>query len=145
MVLSSHGKNRTEQPFAHPLRPGKLHPGPGLPGHQVHYDEEHSTWVIDETLIVCTPLEYVCLKALLEQINHCVPFAQFEEYFWEKYGEQKTVRLRMRHLMSKLRNKLWPLGLEIASLRNRGYILLLESKEEAHAHHGEQISGRQDV
>lgn len=118
---------------------GTLCPGPLLLGHSIHQDEEHHTWIIDGTLITCTPQEYACLKELLEQAHRCVPFARLLNAFSVEYAEIKTARGRMRQVLSSLRTKLWPLGIEIISLRDVGYML------QANAQGVEQTKGKPDV
>ena len=110
-----------------------LRPGPSIVGHTIQQYEEQHTWIIDQTLILCTPPEYFCLKALLEQADRCVPFAQLAaclpEIFSSEDAEHKTATARMRHLMSSLRGKIWSLGMDIVSLRSVGYILLSNAQE----------------
>jgi hypothetical protein len=110
-------------------RTSALRPGPDLPGHSVqHYEDQHA-WVIDQTLIPCTVAEYHCLKLLLERANRCVPFASFlsmQEIFPTVSTDPKQERLRVAHMMSILRAKIWASGLDIVSVMNIGYILLSE-------------------
>ncbi len=111
----------------HNRRSGTLRPGPVLPGHSLRHSEEQHTWVIDQVLIPCTAAEYHCLKLLLEQANRCVPFASFlcmQEVFPPTSVDSKQERLRVAHMMSALRAKIWPLGFDIVSVWNTGYLLL---------------------
>lgn len=105
-----------------------LRPGPTVPGHTIQADEEHHTWVIDQILIPCSEPEYRCLKLLLEQADRCVPFAHFlrslQETALPSSEGQKQARMRIAHLVSNLRTKIWATGLDIASVMNVGYLLL---------------------
>ena len=118
-----------------------LRTGPSLPGHTIQYDEGQRAWIIDQTLIACSEPEYHCLRLLLEQANRCVPFAQLAGYLPETEDTETAAseRGRMRHLMSSLRGKIWMLGIDIVSLRDVGYLLLL-SQEDAITYHDEQAS-----
>lgn len=115
---------------------GELQPGPHVTGHRIQRDEAQHTFVIDQTLIACTPTEYWVLALLLEQANQCVPYAQFLALIQEApphpAAPSKQTRTRLMHLMSDLRAKIWPLGLDIAAVMNTGY-LLLSSPAEASA------------
>lgn len=108
----------------------RLHSGPAVPGHIVQQDEQQCTWVIDRYVVACTPPEYACLKLLLEQVDRGVSFAQLATVLPEhlSFADEKQTRMRLAHLMSKLRNKIWPLGLDIVSLRGQGYSLLSGSQ-----------------
>ena len=110
----------------------QLHSGPAVPGHIVQQDDQQSTWVIDRYLIVCTPPEYACLKLLLEHVDRGLSFAQLAASLPDdaSSGDEKQTRMRLAHLMSRLRNKIWPLGLDIVSLRGQGYSLLSGAQEE---------------
>lgn len=112
---------------------GTLRPGPIVPGHTVEYYEDQHAWVIDQTLIPCSEPEYHCLKLLLEQANRCVPFEHFIRSLQETAllatDAQKQARMRVAHLISNLRTKIWASGLDIVSVMNVGYILLSGSEE----------------
>ena len=110
---------------------------PELPGHTVQQDDLHHTWIIDQTLIPCTKHEYVCLKLLLEHANSRVSFTQLARCLpgtaLKEGADQRLERMRVRHLMSGLRSKLWKVGMDIVSLRGLGYMLQLEMQEETTA------------
>jgi DNA-binding response OmpR family regulator len=112
---------------------GTLRPGPVVPGHTIQYYEDQHAWVIDQTLVLCSQPEYHCLRVLFERANHCVPFEHFvhslQETTLPAADEQKQARMRIAHLISRLRAKIWAFGLEIVSVMNVGYILLSESEK----------------
>lgn len=114
--------------------PEAVYSGPALPGHTVQQDDLHHTWIIDQTLIPCTKHEYMCLKLLLEHANSCVSFAQLARCLpgiaLNEGADQCLERVRVRHLMSGLRCKMWKVGMDIVSLRGLGYMLQLEMQEE---------------
>ncbi len=110
-----------------------LRPGPLVPGHLIQCYEDQHAWVIDQTLIPCSESEYVCLQLLLEQANRCVPFEHFilrlQETAFTSSDAQKPARMRVAHLISSLRTKIWASNLDIVSVMNVGYILLSGSEE----------------
>jgi len=111
----------------------KICPGPVVPGHTLQYYEDQHAWVIDQVLLPCSAPEYHCLQLLLERANRCVPFAHFliclQTTPTTEHANLKQERMRIAHLMSVLRTKIWPFGLDIASVMNIGYILLSEGQE----------------
>ena len=108
--------------------PGGLLPGPHVEGHSIQRDEEKYAFLIDQKLITCTPTEYRVLALLLEQAGRCVPYAQLGAQFQDEpltdAAHLKQARIRIIHLMSDLRAKIWALGLDIVAVMNTGYILL---------------------
>ncbi|HEU5376894.1 MAG TPA: hypothetical protein VFV38_15770 [Ktedonobacteraceae bacterium] len=108
--------------------PGGLLPGPRIEGHSIQRDEEQKIYVIDQKLITCTPIEYRVLTLLLEQADRCVPFAllwtAFQDESLTDATQIKQARIRLIHLMSHLRAKIWALGLDIVAVMNTGYLLL---------------------
>jgi DNA-binding response OmpR family regulator len=110
-----------------------LRSGPIVPGHTIQYYEDQHAWVIDHTLIPCSEPEYHCLKLLLEQANRCVPFEHFirslQETALPSTDAQKQAKMRVAHLVSNLRTKIWASGLDIVSVMNVGYILLSRLEE----------------
>ena len=114
-------------------RTRQVRPGPAVPGHRIQYDEEHHIWLIDQVLISCSVSEYQCLKLLLEGVNRCVPFAHLlvslQETPCASSADSKQERMRIAHLMSTLRPKIWALGLDIVSVVNVGYLLLSGAQE----------------
>ncbi len=113
-------------------KPGTVCPGPVLPGHQIQYDDEQLVWVIDQTLLPCSEPAYQCLKVLLEHANRCVPFEQLQRCLQEQplpsTDGQKRARMRVAHLISNLRPKIWAVGLDVVSVMDVGYILLAGSE-----------------
>lgn len=113
--------------------PGALCQGPRIEGHHIQRDEEQHAYVIDQKLITCTPTEYRVLTLLLEQADRCVPFArlwaQCQDGPLIDAAQIKQARIRIIHLMSDLRIKIWVLGLDIVSVMNYGYILLSQTQE----------------
>jgi hypothetical protein len=126
--MTDAGKGRTRSRIS-----GALRPGPIVPGHTIQYAEDQHAWVIDQTLVLCSELEYHCLRVLFERANHCVPFEYFviglQGTSLPAAGDQKHARMRIAHLISHLRAKIWAFGLEIVSVMNVGYILLSESEK----------------
>lgn len=110
-----------------------LRPGPVVPGHTIQYAEDQHAWVIDHHLIPCSEPEYLCLKLLLEHANRCVPLEHFLRRLHETAlpspEAQKQAKMRVAHLVSNLRTKIWASGLDIVSVMNVGYILLSELEE----------------
>jgi DNA-binding winged helix-turn-helix (wHTH) protein len=107
---------------------GGLLPGPRVEGYSIQRDEGQHAFLINQTLVHCTPTEYHILELLLEQADRCVSYAQLSAHV---QGEPVTdpahlthTRTRIIHLMSDLRAKIWALGLDIAAVMNTGYILL---------------------
>jgi DNA-binding response OmpR family regulator len=121
------GKEKERDQRTSPLRPG-----PVVPGHTIEYSEHQHAWVIDRILIPCSEPEYRCLKLLLEQANRCVPFEHFilslEETALPSLEGQKKAKMRVAHLVSSLRTKIWASGFDIVSVMNVGYILLSGSE-----------------
>ncbi|HET8845834.1 MAG TPA: hypothetical protein VFN35_30500 [Ktedonobacteraceae bacterium] len=111
------------RPHGQPV--SKLRSGPSIPGHNIQYDEQRHVLVIDQVLLSCTLPEYQCLKQLLESVDRCVTFDTFGVCLEQAPGlDARHERMRLAHIMSALRARLWPLGLDIVSVMNRGYILL---------------------
>lgn len=110
-----------------------LHPGPSVPGHSVQCDESRHTWIIDQTLVMCSLSEYRCLRLLLEHADRCVSFARLGALLQEaplsEEGMHRQEKMRLAHIMSNLRTKIWALGLDIVSVMNTGYMLLSDTQE----------------
>lgn len=106
--------------------------GPPVSGHSIQHHELQHIWIIDQTLLTCSRSEYRCLEILLEHVNQCVPFAQLAvqcqtipstEVIWDL-----QTRRKVWHVMSRLRTKVWALGLDIVCVIHVGYILLSEAQ-----------------
>ncbi|MGH2506077.1 MAG: hypothetical protein ACRDHZ_01440 [Ktedonobacteraceae bacterium] len=114
--------------------PGALLLGPSVAGHTVQRDENHHAFVIDQTLLPCTPTEYRVLALLLAQVDRCVPYAQLIACAQETPTRDavllKQARTRLMHLMSDLRAKIWVFGWDIVAVMQTGYILLSSRTEE---------------
>ncbi len=114
-------------------RLGPLCDGPPIPGHRLQYDEAQHIWVIDQVLLCCSASEYQCLSILFACVNRCVPFAQLLASLQEMPGalsaDSKQERMRIAHLMSTLRPKIWAFGMDIVSVMKVGYLLLSETQE----------------
>lgn len=114
------------------LVPEGFRPGPTIPGHQVQYDAVQHAWIIDHVLLRGSVADYRCLELLLESANRCVPFARLLSCFPEASGmDTKQERMRLAHVISRLRSRLWPLGLDIGCVMSLGYMLLSGSQEHA--------------
>lgn len=116
------------------IRQRTLYPGPSVPGHSVQQDDTQHVWIIDQILIRCSPMEYGCFKVLLEQTDHLVPFSCFAgevpQLLSDDVHERRLARQRIRHAISRLRIKIWPLGLDIGNVRAEGYLLISRLQEQ---------------
>lgn len=107
--------------------------GPQIPGHRLQFEERTHSWVIDGLRIACPPAASACLTLLLEQAGQCVPFARLMEPFAEGTSVNPALyqtRIKLRRLISDLRAKLWPLGMDIVSVMGVGYLLRCLTEEE---------------
>ena len=113
--------------------PGELLPGPHVAGHHIQRDESQHTFLIDQKIIVCTPVEYRLLALLLSQADRCVPYAQLVAQFQEEpltsAALLRQAKTKVIHLISDIRLKTWSLDLEIVNVMNVGYILLSSGTE----------------
>ena len=121
----------------------RLEAGPVVPGHRVQHNAPHHLLVIDHAIVPCTPTEYALLLYLLHHIGESIPFATLlallhthpqsdaeeqkessEQHRQEEHqrSDRQARRLLTQH-MSRLRAKLWPLGLDILCLVGHGYVL----------------------
>jgi len=103
---------------------------PQLQEHQVWYNDQLHLLIVDSVVIDCTPSEYDVLLLLLRAAGEPVPFARLA------YRDaHRTLALGPRHRLSqrvsRLRARLWPLGLDILCLTGFGYMLLTRSSEQA--------------
>lgn len=103
---------------------------PQLQEHQVWYNDQQHLLIVDSVVIDCTPSEYDVLLLLLRAAGEPVPFARLV------YRDaHRTLALGPRHRLSqrvsRLRARLWPLGLDILCLTGFGYMLLTRSSEQA--------------
>ena len=98
--------------------------------HQVWYNDRQHLLIVDSVVIDCTPSEYDVLLLLLRAAGEPVSFARLA------YRDaHRTLALGPRHRLSqrvsRLRARLWPLGLDILCLTGFGYMLLTRSSEQA--------------
>ncbi|HZU66281.1 MAG TPA: hypothetical protein VFA09_03315 [Ktedonobacteraceae bacterium] len=103
---------------------------PQLQEHQVWYNDQQHLLIIDSVVIDCTPSEYDVLLLLLRSAGEPVSFARLA------YRDaHRTLALGPRHRLSqrisRLRARLWPLGLDILCLTGFGYMLLTRTGEQA--------------
>lgn len=115
--------------------PRQLRPGPCVANHRIQRDDDQHLLVIDHTILSCTPTEYRVLTLLLEQADRCVPYAHFMQRLSPgspptDAAQRKQARIRLMHLMSHLRSKVWVFGLDIVAVMNVGYLLLSSSEQE---------------
>lgn len=101
-----------------------------LQEHQVWYNDQQHLLIVDSVVIDCTPSEYDVLLLLLRAAEEPVPFARLV------YRDtQRSLALGPRHRLSqrvsRLRARLWPLGLDILCLTGFGYMLLTRPGEQA--------------
>ena len=102
---------------------------PLMQEHQVWYNDQQHLLIVDSVVIACTPSEYDVLLRLLRAAGEPVPFARLV------YRDaQRTLALGPRHRLSqrvsRLRARIWPLGLDILCLTGYGYLLLARSDEQ---------------
>ena len=96
---------------------------PQLQGHQVQYSNLQHLVIIDGVVVPCTPTEYNLLLLLLNHAGEAVSYARLLGIA----GQQPLARNNRRSLtqhMSRLRARLWPLGLDVGCLTGYGYLLL---------------------
>lgn len=103
---------------------------PQLQEHQVWYNDQQHLLIVDSVVIDCTPSEYDVLLLLLRAAGEPVPFARLV------YRDaQRSLALGPRHRLSqrvsRLRARLWPLGLDVLCLTGFGYMLLTRPGEQA--------------
>jgi two-component system, OmpR family, response regulator len=72
--------------------------------------------------VFLSPLDERLAEALVASFDRGVPDAQLFEKIWEGEGDASKVRVHI----SRLRKRIRPLGLEIASIRGFGYRLHVE-------------------
>jgi hypothetical protein len=102
---------------------------PQLQGHLVQHTDAFHLLIIESIIVPCTPSEYDLLLPLLQHAGEPVPFSRL----LGKQGWQALTRGRRRGLtqqMSRLRSRLWPLGLDILCLNTYGYLLLSRPNEQ---------------
>ena len=100
-----------------------------LQEHQIWYNDQQHLLIVDSVVIDCTPSEYDVLL-LLRAAGEPVSFARLA------YRDaHRTLALGPRHRLSqrvsRLRARLWPLGLDILCLTGFGYMLLTRTGEQA--------------
>lgn len=108
--------------------PDALLDGPPLPGYRIQHNSRAGTFLIDQTLLPCTPIQYRLLLCLLERAERCVFYAHLMA---RMDGGPPTdaagfrlAKDRLMHQISSLRAKLWAHGLDIACVMGVGYLLL---------------------
>ncbi len=111
-------------PHAGPVR---LAEGPPLPGHRVQHSDAHHLLIIDETVVPCTPAEYVLLLPLLDAVGTVVPLARLAAMTGQSAQNRQT-RRTLTQRISRLRAKLWPFDLDIFCLTGYGYLLLVTAQ-----------------
>jgi DNA-binding response OmpR family regulator len=113
--------------------PGSLLLGPHVAGHLVQRDEARHAFVIDQQLLLCTPMGYRVLMLLLEQVDRCVPYAQLFARCQDTPSSEtvllRQTRMRMVHLISDLRPKIWVFNWDIVAVMGTGYMLLSSQPE----------------
>ncbi|GAC1350771.1 MAG: hypothetical protein NVSMB27_36480 [Ktedonobacteraceae bacterium] len=92
-------------------------------GHTVQHSDIHHLLIIDETVVPCTPTEYLLLLPLLKQAGRQVPFTRLVNSAYSCSLSQSSRRC-LTQQVSRLRAKLWPFDLDILCLTGYGYILL---------------------
>ena len=107
-----------------------LLPGPPIAGHSIQRDESQHVFLIDENIVVCTPVQYRLLALLLSQADRCVPYRRLLAQLQDDLPMSLKTKTKLIHLISDIRSKLWPLGLDIVSVLNVGYILLSSETEQ---------------
>jgi DNA-binding response OmpR family regulator len=103
---------------------------PRLREHQVWYNDQQHLLIVDGVVIACTPSEYDVLLMLLRTTGEPVSFARLV-YRDTQHPLVLGPRHRLTQRISRLRARLWPLGLDILCLTGFGYMLLARSTEQA--------------
>lgn len=103
---------------------------PRLQDHQVWYNDQQHLLIVDGVVIACTPSEYDVLLLLLQAAGEPVPFARLV-YQDAHRPLALGPRHRLSQRVSRLRMRLWPLGLDILCLTGFGYMLLTRPSEQA--------------
>ncbi len=103
---------------------------PQLQEHQVWYNDQQHLLIVDSIVIDCTPSEYDVLLLLLRAAGEPVPFARLV-YRDTHRPLALGPRHRLSQRVSRLRGRLWPVGLDILCLTGFGYMLLTRSSEQA--------------
>jgi DNA-binding response OmpR family regulator len=93
------------------------------PEHQIWYSDQQHLLIIDGVVLPCSLSEFDVLLTLLRAGGEPVSFARLVYR-----DEAQPIPLRTRHRLtqrvSRLRGRLWPLGLDILCLTGYGYLLL---------------------
>lgn len=92
-----------------------------LPGHRIRISETNRLVTIDDVPLVCSVGEYRVLVLFLRSPDRVVPFTQL---LGEGYDpEDQFARKSLRRVISRVRARLWPFGLDIRCLLGQGYLL----------------------
>lgn len=106
--------------------------GPSIAGHQIQYNEQNHTVVINGLIVRCTRDEYALLLTLLERYGQPVLFdeliAQFQGASFTDLALLKAARRKLTCTLSDLRHKLWPTDFTIVRVVDVGYLLLHQDK-----------------
>jgi len=101
-----------------------------LQGHRVQHSDTQYLVIIDGVVVPCTPTEYDLLLPLLSHAGEAVPFTRLLREPGQRPLSHRS-RRGLTQRMSRLRARLWPLGLDILCLTGYGYLLLARPNEQA--------------
>jgi len=85
--------------------------------------DEHGQLSYRGTVVVLSPVEQQLARPLLDRFGAAVGEAELIASAWDGTGNDQTLRVHV----SRLRRRLAPTGLTIASIRGYGYVLRLSA------------------
>ncbi len=98
-----------------------------LAGYHMSLSESQHVVLINGIPLSCPPGEFRLLALLLRSAERVVPFACLLEN--GTHPGDRLARLRLRRTISRLRERIWPFGLDIRCLLGQGYVLLALSDD----------------
>lgn len=97
-------------------------------GYRIRISEASRKVIIDETHLVWSAGQYRVIVLLLRSPDRVVSFARL---LGEGYDpEDQLARRNLRRIISRVRARLWPFGLDIRCVLGRGYLLFSLSNDE---------------
>jgi DNA-binding response OmpR family regulator len=107
--------------------PEQMEPIETLAGYRIYVSESQHVVLIDGIPLVCHAGEYRLLVLLLRSAERVVPFACLLGE--DVHPHDRLARLRLRRTISRVRERLWPFGLDIRCLLGQGYMLIVLSSD----------------